>query len=93
MGIAEVSKCLYVDVYTSERTFCGRLELFTALQLKIRLLRCDAVFGRKNSDVSKYQYTPSKRGDRGGVAQWLRRCATNRKIAASIPDGVIGIFH
>ena len=25
-------------------------------------------------------------GDRGG-------CATNRKVAGSIPDGVIGIFH
>ena len=32
---------------------------------------------------------------RGGpaVAQWLKRCATNRKVAGSIPDGVIGIFH
>ena len=27
------------------------------------------------------------------VAQWLRCCATNRKVSASIPDGVIGIFH
>jgi len=27
------------------------------------------------------------------VAQWLRRCATNRKVSGSIPDGVIGIFH
>ena len=27
------------------------------------------------------------------VAQWLRRCATNRKVAGSIPAGVIGIFH
>jgi hypothetical protein len=27
------------------------------------------------------------------VAQWLRHCATNRKVAVSIPDGVIGIFH
>jgi hypothetical protein len=27
------------------------------------------------------------------VAQWLRRCATNRKVVGSIPDGVIGIFH
>jgi hypothetical protein len=27
------------------------------------------------------------------VAQWLRRCATNRKVAGSIPDGVTGIFH
>jgi hypothetical protein len=26
------------------------------------------------------------------VAQWLRSCATNRKVAGSIPDGVIGIF-
>ena len=27
------------------------------------------------------------------VAQWLRFCATNRKVAASIPAGVVGIFH
>jgi hypothetical protein len=27
------------------------------------------------------------------VAQWLRHCATNRKVAGSIPDGAIGIFH
>jgi len=27
------------------------------------------------------------------VAQWLRRCATNQKVAGSIPDGVNGIFH
>ena len=27
------------------------------------------------------------------VAQWLRCCATNRKVAGSIPHSVIGIFH
>jgi hypothetical protein len=27
------------------------------------------------------------------VAQWLRCCATNRKVAGSIPNRVIGIFH
>ena len=27
------------------------------------------------------------------VAQWLRGCATNRKVAGSIPDGVTGIFY
>jgi hypothetical protein len=27
------------------------------------------------------------------VAQWFRYCATNRKVAGSIPDGVTGIFH
>jgi hypothetical protein len=26
------------------------------------------------------------------VAQWLRCCATNHKVAGSIPDGVIGTF-
>jgi hypothetical protein len=27
------------------------------------------------------------------VAQWLRFCATNRKVTGLIPDGVIGFFH
>ena len=27
------------------------------------------------------------------VAQWIRCCATNRKVAVSIPADVIGIFH
>jgi len=27
------------------------------------------------------------------VEQWLRCCATNRKVVGSIPAGVIGIFH
>jgi len=26
------------------------------------------------------------------VAQWLRCCATNRKVTGSIPAGVIGFF-
>ena len=29
---------------------------------------------------------------RTAVAQWLRSCATNQKVAGSIPDGVIGSF-
>jgi len=27
------------------------------------------------------------------VAQWLRCCATNRKVAGSISAGATGIFH
>jgi len=27
------------------------------------------------------------------VAQWLRCCATTRKVAGAITDGIIGIFH
>jgi len=29
----------------------------------------------------------------GAVAQWLRYCFTNRKVAGSIPDGVTGILY
>jgi hypothetical protein len=28
-----------------------------------------------------------------GGTSWFRHCATSRKVAGSIPDGVIGIFH
>ena len=27
------------------------------------------------------------------LIKWLRHCATSQKVAGSIPDGVIGIFH
>ena len=32
-----------------------------------------------------------KMGARGGVVE--RRCAINRQVAGSIPDGVIGVFQ
>ena len=35
--------------------------------------------------------TVERRGT--AVAQWLRCCATNQKVAGSIPGGVSGIFH
>ena len=38
-------------------------------------------------------YTGVWRWQETAVAQWLRCCATNRKVAGSIPDGDIGIFH
>ena len=39
-------------------------------------------------------YSPSTLMMEGtAVAQWLRCCGTNRKVACSIPAGVIGIFH
>jgi len=46
------------------------------------------------STVVWRQFAKSINTDWGtAVAQWLRCCATNRKVAGSIPDGVIGIFH
>ena len=39
-----------------------------------------------------YSYTINDMGY--AVARiWLRYCATSRKVAGSIPDDVIGIFH
>ena len=35
----------------------------------------------------------TSQGSGTAVAQWLRCCATRRKVAGSIPAGVIGIFH
>ena len=41
-----------------------------------------------------WQYSTDIRGISGtAVAQWLRCYATNRRVACSIPDGFIGIFH
>ena len=38
-------------------------------------------------------YIPSIHNYMGtAVAQWLRCCATNRKVAGSIPAGVTGFF-
>jgi hypothetical protein len=45
-----------------------------------------------SEEVTKKSTDLSEEGWRA-VAQWLRHCATNRKVAGSIPDGVIGIFH
>ena len=54
--------------------------------------------GVKTNFCELYIFTPGEglnnllnRGT--AVAQWLRCCATYRKVAGSIPDGVIEIFH
>ena len=47
--------------------------------------------GMDNLSVAICQIYSKSQGT--AVAQWLKRCATNRKIAGSIPGGVIGIFH
>ena len=51
---------------------------------------CSEVF----LNLSEWQllvYVPFALGT--AVAQWLRCCATNRKVAGSIPAGVTGIYH
>ena len=39
-----------------------------------------------------YSIRKSTRSSGTAVAQWLWCCGTNRKVADSIPDGVIGNF-
>jgi hypothetical protein len=36
-------------------------------------------------------FKPTNRGT--GWRSWLRHCATNWKVAGSIPDGVVEMFH
>jgi len=42
--------------------------------------------------VYKFQFVPQRGLGGTAVAQWLRRCATNRRVAGSIPAGVSGFF-
>jgi len=41
--------------------------------------------------LSNYHIFSNMGGTKWG--SWLRYCATSRKVAGSIPDGVIGTFH
>ena len=45
------------------------------------------------SPIKRQEFSLGTQTREAAVAQWLRCCATNRKVAGSIPDGVIGIFH
>jgi hypothetical protein len=51
---------------------------------------------RSNRDILKY-YMINSFVDGGGEgtrwSSWLRHCTTSWKVAGSIPDGVIRVFH
>jgi len=50
-----------------------------------QVAQCDAVKGDNKPHSGHYGGTRWR--------SWLRHCATSRKIAGSIPDGINGIFH
>jgi len=50
-------------------------------KLMLNLLYRGGFFSPKNDHVSALWHS------------WLRHCASSRKVAGSIPDSVIGIFH
>jgi hypothetical protein len=56
---------------------------------------CNVYLETLRCQVPRWNNKHRNVGERGPlmVAQWLRHCVTNRKVAGSIPDGAIGIFH
>ena len=51
---------------------------------------CWLIIKAINTTFFLFKATCFSRGT--AVAQWLRCCATNRKVAGSIPAGVSGVF-
>jgi len=50
------------------------------------------IYGRQNSTVTGFSPTTCTSGGTRWRS-WLGHCATSRKVAGSIPNSVIGIFH
>jgi len=63
--------------------------LYSYGMVRFTCIGISGLVGRRVCSV--FTLLPSRLGT--AVAQWLRRFATNRKVAVSIPDGVSGIFH
>jgi len=52
------------------------------------------IYWRESNSFVEFLFTLCTFPYRGhAVGSWLRHCATRRKVAVSIPDCVIGIFH
>jgi len=73
--------------YYSRKLILHVQHFFLMINLRIRNMS-------KTSKIKSYKINLLKRTFcLIAVAQLLRRCATNRKVAGSIQDGVTGIFH
>ena len=62
-------------------------------ELTLWSLPSDANISSACQGIPRILYNPKVHCGTRGARSWLRHCATNRKVAGSIPDGVIGIFH
>jgi hypothetical protein len=70
----------------------NKKSIFTHFPLQLCLLHDPRISNYPNNIKWKIQRSSSfLRGTRW--RSWLRHCATSRKVAGAIPDGVIGIFH
>jgi len=72
-------------------TFTSRWRKGSILkEMSLKLLRCFAFLRNDVTLGTFWSYHVLYSGT--AVAQWLRCCATNRKVAGSIPAGVSGFF-
>jgi len=68
-------------------------EVHVCLLLSYDFPKHHHTYDYENSNISTRMFTYFYNIKPGtAVAQWLRCCATNRKVAASIPAGVSGLF-
>jgi hypothetical protein len=73
----------------------GNLHVLGNVEIYITITCCISIVISNSclSWQSEIFYQPCTSLTGHAVAQWLRHCGTNRQVAGSIPDGVIGIFH
>ena len=107
-GGASRPLCSNVDLmgYLVQRIYCKVLQFLVLMSLPMTAAIALCVWGSvflfttvvgMHSVLSlprswNIGFVPSNVLTETAVAQWLTLCATNRKVAGSIRDGVIGIF-
>jgi hypothetical protein len=87
---------LVVPVYINQIVLCLRCVTWLQLQGLRRTVVCNVSLANLLGSVFRmvsllYMRYALMWGHT--VVQWLKHCTTNRKVAGSIPDGVVGIFH
>ena len=80
-----------VVLMTSSFNCTNTVTLYCSAALMTHSLQLSLYYMVLQQGTGDFQFALPKSGT--AVAQWLRCCATNRKVAGSIPAGVIGIFH
>jgi hypothetical protein len=76
---AETCCLFYVFLHVVREWF----EKIHVQQIHVQQIHVQQMFHKRNSEICWGH----------AVAHYLRHCATSRKVAGSIPDGVITIFH
>jgi len=84
MHVGSVKIMLYLNLLTPNDNYSGRTAPLT-------YKRCILYIYSTHIGTEYFKHGIYSVGT--AVAQWLRCCTTNRKVAVSIPAGVTGNFH